>query len=251
MAPAGARFNALLAQWRAQIGTVPDPAAWVCSRCHGPCDPSYSYCYGCMRVFGSAPDSLRTRVVPLTSTFEEGPWYAQLVSYKTTSLDPWPLLGGLITRYATIHAKNISALLGGAPTAITVVPSKRGRPMQKQPLYRVLASAVTSSPGALPDPAMLLEYTGTPVLRQSYTPSAFRVPAGYRVKGARVVLVEDSWTSGATAVSAAGALLEGGAKKVVILPIARLMKSSFWGNDHPYIKAMKAPYDIGHWPRSE
>ena len=249
MPPAGERLETLLAAWRTRMGTVPGPADWVCPRCCGPCDPSYSYCYGCARLFSAAPRSVQTRVIPITSCLEESAWYSQLLAYKTNSQDPWPLLGGLVTRFATVHAKKIAALLGGAPTATTVVPSKRGRPMVEQPLFRLLAAAVKATPGALPPPAILLAHNGNAVPRQTYTPGAFGVPRGQRVRAARVVLVEDSWTSGATAVSAAGALVEAGAQTVVILPIARLIKSSFWGDEHPYLQAMRAPYDITHWPR--
>lgn len=249
MPPASERFETLLAAWRTRIGTVPGPADWVCPRCCGPRYPRFSYCYGCARLFSSAPVALQDRVASITSCLEESAWYSQLLSYKTNSQDPWPLLGGLVTRFATVHAKKLAALLGGAPTATTVVPSKRGRPMAEQPLYRLLGAALSASSNPLPAPTMLLEHNGAAVPRQTYTPGAFRIPQGQRVRSARVVLVEDSWTSGATAVSAAGALLEGGAQQVVILPIARLIKASFWGNEHPYLKAMQAPYDITHWPR--
>lgn len=246
----GDRFDALLAEWRTKIGTVPAPAAWVCPRCCGPRNADFPNCFGCARVFGAAPAALRTRVVPLTSTLEEGPWYSQLVAYKTISQDPWPLLGGLVTRFATLHADKISELLGGVPTATTVVPSKRGRRMPQQPLYRVLTGAVSAAPGSLPQPQTLLEHTGEAVPRQSYTPGAFRVPQGQRVNAARVVLVEDAWTSGATAISAAGALLDAGAAQVLVIPIARLVRESFWGDAHAYLRAMRAPYDISHWPRA-
>jgi hypothetical protein len=203
MPPDGVAFDALLARWQGLIGTVPPAAEWVCPRCCGPRDPKYSICYGCSRVFGAAPASLRTRVLPLTSTIEQGPWYSQLVSYKTTSREPWPLLGGLVTRFAAVHRDRISDLLGGAPTAVTVVPSKRGKPMREQPLYQVITEAVTAEPESLLQPQVLLEHTGDSVPRQSYTPAALRVPRGQSVSGGRIVLLEDSWTSGATCISAA------------------------------------------------
>ena len=124
-------FNALLTTWREWIGTVPAAADWVCPRCCGPRKSGYFECYGCSRAFGTAPAALQSRVVPLTSTLEEGPCYTQLVSYKTTSQAPWPLLDGLVTRFATLHSEKIERLLSGAPTATTVVPSKRGRPSEK------------------------------------------------------------------------------------------------------------------------
>jgi hypothetical protein len=36
---------------------------------------------------------------------------------------------------------------------------------------------------------------------------------------------------------------------VIVLAIARLVKESFWGETHPYLTAMRTPYDIAKWPR--
>lgn len=82
-------------------------------------------------------------------------------------------------------------------------------------------------------------------------PTAFR-PGPISVAGKRVLLIEDSWTSGATAISAAGALLDGGAASVLIMPIARIIPSGFWPDDHPYRTAMKLPWDpdSDQWPRT-
>lgn len=45
--------------------------------------------------------------------------------------------------------------------------------------------------------------------------------------GKRVLLVEDAWVTGATAVSAAGSLVEAGAAEVLVLPIARIIDGGF------------------------
>jgi hypothetical protein len=247
--PAGTEFGTLVALWRERIGSIPTPSEWVCPRCCGPCWIQYSHCYGCERVFVDAPPVLRNKVVPISSTLEEGAWYGQLVAYKTTSRAPWPLLGGLVSHFASTHAERLKELLEGPPTALTVVPSKRGISVTEQPLYRVLQETLTWRQQALPRPSVLLEHTGAPVPRQTFTPEAFRALRRNRIREGRILLVEDSWTSGATAISAAGALLESGAAQVVVLPIARLVKASYWGEDHPYLKAMRQPYDISHWPR--
>lgn len=246
---AGSNLDTLLARWRKDIGSVPPPGDGVCEACCGPCRVGFSDCYVCARVFTEAPSSLQRRVVPLTSTLEEGPWYGQLIAYKTTSTAPWPLLGSLVLRFTSLHRTRLQSLLGGAPTAVCVVPSTRGIRVPDQPLHRMLLAMPRASDDALPAPAPLLEHTGKPVPRQSYTPSAFRPTRGAMVRRGRIVLVEDSWTSGANAMSAAGALLDAGAGSVVVLPIARLVKATFWGEDHPYLTAMRKPYDVRRWPR--
>ncbi len=243
------RVDGLLATWGKHIGHVPSPSPSVCPRCCGPLGQNYALCPGCARIFAHAPTALRSRVVPLSSTLEEGPWYAQLVQYKQTARDAWPLLGGLVARFTEVHRSKIERLLGGEATRLTVVPSKRGKRVRDQPLYRLLQEDPELKAGVLPAPSALLEHTGDVVPRQSYTPSAFRLAPRVKVDDDRIVLVEDSWTSGATAISAAGALLEAGAAQIIVLPIARLIRPSFWGDDHPYLKAMKQPYDVSHWPR--
>jgi glutamine phosphoribosylpyrophosphate amidotransferase len=82
----------------------------------------------------------------------------------------------------------------------------------------------------------------------TYRPEIFEVVDD--VAGDRIVLVEDTWIRGATALSAAGALLSAGAGAVVITPIARDVKPSFHGEDHPYLSYLTAGYDITAWPRS-
>lgn len=244
--PDSVAFDSLLEQWRALIGTIPCCVDCVCPWCCGPRQPDYLMCPDCAHVFPAAPALLQGRVVPLTSALEESPWHAQLVSYRT-SRSPWPLLGGLVVRFATVHAGRIRELLGGSPTATTVVPSKRGPPVPDQPLYRMLSAAARRESASMPQPQVLLERAASPC-RHGYSPSAFRVPSGQCVAGSRIVLVEDSWVSGATCLSAAGALLEAGATQVVTLPIARIIRRSVWGDEHPYLEVMREPYNVSRWP---
>jgi len=55
--------------------------------------------------------------------------------------------------------------------------------------------------------------------------------------------------TGATALSAAGALLMHGAAAVAILPLARCLDTSYWGELHPYRAAADRPYRVAFWPR--
>lgn len=71
--------------------------------------------------------------------------------------------------------------------------------------------------------------------------------------GERIVIIEDTWVTGATALSAAGALHEFGAENVLIIPMARLINSSYWSEDHPYREGMMDgtfdPVAPSSWPR--
>ena len=63
--------------------------------------------------------------------------------------------------------------------------------------------------------------------RKTYNSSAFSAGTT-SVVGERVLLMEDTWVTGATAISAAGALLREGASGVMVMPIARAVSPSFW-----------------------
>lgn len=140
----------------------------------------------------------------------------------------------------------IERLLGGEVTTVTVVPSKRGVSFEDQPL-RQLLKPINGIKEKLRKVAQ--HDPGGAYERQKYSPRAFQVTSN--VEDERILLVEDTWTSGATALSAAGSLIEAGATAVVTMPLARLVSETFWGEDHPYVKAMKQPWSLDPWPRDE
>lgn len=82
--------------------------------------------------------------------------------------------------------------------------------------------------------------------RRSYQPEVFRVGG---VDGDRIMLVEDTWITGGTALSAAGALLAAGAESVVVTPIAREVNREFRTGQHRYLDYLSGAYDITHWPK--
>lgn len=69
------------------------------------------------------------------------------------------------------------------------------------------------------------------------------------VQGERVVLLEDTWATGATCLSAAGALLRLGAAAVAVLPVCRVVYESFVDEGDPYRNNEADMFDVAHWPR--
>ncbi len=84
--------------------------------------------------------------------------------------------------------------------------------------------------------------------RTKYAPEMFRANPDV-VNGGRIVLIEDTWITGATAISAAGSLLAAGADSVVITPIARDFRVQFHAEDHPYLARIARKFDVRSWPR--
>lgn len=242
----------ILADWVRDLGSIPPSSHdFVCQLCLGPVS-SYRQCSACNEIYnvGLAPTSLRERVVPMTSALNPSRWYSALSRYKGGFHNELGLVLAAVTHhYLQSRAVRINEALGGEAEIITPVPSKRaGVTFATQPLREALGrvSSIEAKIGHT------LQYDpSVTVGRRSYAPTAFR-PGPISVAGKRVLLIEDSWASGATAISAAGALLDGGAASVLIMPIARIIPSGFWPDDHPYRTAMKLPWDpdSDQWPRT-
>ena len=229
------------------FGCVPSHGEeYVCELCLGPVT-SYAQCFACNQLFarnGVHPD-LWGKVVPMTSVLNPSPWYGMLSTYKRGLVEHSPVLCSLAYEYLMVNAASIEELIGGEPAMFTIVPSKRGFAFQDQPFRRAL--------GRVEYLAQRLRHTlvfdsSRPISRWAYSPDSF-TQGPEKVDGARVLLLEDSWVTGATAMSAAGALLKFGASTVVVLPLARVVDQGFWQQDHPYRQAMGKPYRFDAWPR--
>lgn len=186
----------------------------------------------------------------MTSVLERGPWYYVLRTYKRGLPDEhMPILVALARSYLDEHQVNIAGLLGGEPTLVSIVPSKRGETFETQPLRDVVEYTL----GLRGDEDQLghtLRFVGDRETdyRQEYFPGEF--DQGPReADGERVLVLEDGWASGATAVSTAGALLANGAESVAILSLARIINPGYWSEGHPYRQFMDREYDLTDWPR--
>ena len=93
-----------------------------------------------------------------------------------------------------------------------------------------------------------VRHNGTVVGRQEYVPSAFDVDQG-AIVGKRLIVVDDTWVTGARLISVCGALLQAGAAEVVPFAIARDVNADWCGMDHPYRREMGQAYSVSRWPR--
>jgi hypothetical protein len=261
--------GAVFAAGQELFGSVPGAGEdYVCRACLGPRGGPPRLCYACRQLFlglakgrpqGSValargradradrpPRRLVTRIVPMTAALNPSPWYTRLATYKRGNPELAPLLGALAATFLETHAGPIGALLGGAPTQLTTVPSKRGISYADQPLRRALAHF--SPVRRRLAPVLAFDPTGAAAGHGRYTPGCFKL-VGSSPVGERIVLIEDTWVTGATALSAAGALLAHGAAAIAILPLARCLDASYWGELHPYRAAANRPYRAAFWPR--
>lgn len=229
---------------------IPDgvPAHSFCFFCCGPISGEYPRCFGCNRVFfqRNAPAELRGRIVPMTSATNPGPWYTRLAGYKGARPDYGTPIAALIGTFYQTHTDRFEELLGGPVYAIATVPSKRGVAFKDHQLPNTVMRLVQYR-ALVQDLVRFKEGEELGGQHNFYEPTRFEA---VDAKGKRILLIEDVWVSGATAVSAAGALLDGGASAVVVSPVARVVSAKgFHAEDHPYILGMDEPYDVERWPK--
>lgn len=206
----------------------------VCSVCHnattiGSYGTYFARCWNCRSL---PAESVRT-IVPISLVHtSESQLYASLRDYKSGGLatsvraEHALLLAATLQRFLRIHRPHIEEEAGVAWDTIQVVPSSRaGRP--HQPLEAVIRSTRYRD-----DLVQLLTRTAEPIGHNEPNPAAF-APTG-DVEGRRVLIVDDTFTTGARVQSVASALTNAGATVVAAVPIGRVIdtnrgeKEAFW-----------------------
>lgn len=230
---------------RSQFGSVPPRnKEFCCPYCLGAVS-GHTQCYGCLQYFvrGPVPGALVDRVVPMTVALTPSAWYSALLTFKTWRAEHQPMLAALAWTYIEAHRPRIESILG-ADFVIAIVPSTRpGVGFSNSPLANTLR-LVPPMRNLLKN---LIEHDGeTQIKHNGFAPEAFR-PTPTPVSGRGVLLIEDTWVSGGTALSAASRLVDLGAE-VLILPLAR--RASLGASEQAYIDyASVTPYDPTVWPR--
>jgi hypothetical protein len=194
----------------------PEPAGrpGVCAVCRGPSRTGYARCYQCAQHDVLGPGLLADAVVPISYSVKGTAFAASLWRYKSWhSPDPaarTSLLALLLT-FLHDHGRCVWRHAGmPAPGRLAVVPTGCGRP-GPHPLLEMAA------------PYLRLPVTGL-VIRpgeQGRDPNPDRFTAERTGPGASVLLLDDSWVSGASAQSAAAALKHAGARHVAVVVLGR------------------------------
>jgi predicted amidophosphoribosyltransferase len=208
----------------------------VCEVCHnatvvGQLGTYYPTCWNCRNL----PAGSVHTIVPISLVHtSESQLYASLRDYKSESpyitdhvrTEHSLLLAATLQRFLRIHRPHIEEAAGVAWETIQVVPSSRAeRPAH--PLEAVIRRTVFRN-----ELAQLLTRTGEPIAHNEPNHAAF-APAG-DVQGRNVLIVDDTFTTGARVQSVAAALANAGARVVAAVPIGRVIdtnrpeKEEFW-----------------------
>jgi len=191
-------------------------AAGLCQACKGPARPGYTRCFQCELHAQSAPGLLADTVAPVAYAVKGSPLAQDLWLYKAGR--PQSAAAGsrlllLLLVFLHDHGSWVWRQAGMAPPShACVVPSGRGR-AGPHPLQALAVPYL-----ALPWVSLRPQPGGDPWAR-SLDPARFR--AGPQVAGAAVLLLDDTWASGASAQSAAASLKHAGARSVAVVVIGR------------------------------
>ncbi|MHB1615509.1 MAG: ComF family protein [Actinomycetes bacterium] len=201
---------------------VPPAGDKVCTVCHSMVAEGYTTCYPCQEAKW-ALDSATADITAFVSMAPRGEQMArELLSYKDTRVPDQHRtrmvtgLGAVLWKWLGRHELCVARPLGfDGFDVVTTVPSTSGR-QGHHPLVQVVAGVVTGSEARYEDLLVLRR----PELEQR-AHAMDRYATTREVTGRRVLVVDDTWTTGAHAQSARGALKAAGASGVAIVAIGR------------------------------
>ena len=223
MHPGSESWASLRAQVMSQaagLATPGPPGSGQCRTCRGPALGGYTRCFQCGLHAESVPGSLADIVVPIGYAPKGGRLARQLWEYKSAEQAQaqakararrW--LRALLLVFLHDHGPCVwRAATMPPPTHVAVVPSCRGRP-GPHPLTTLIAPYLT-----LPWAGLVVATRDGPG-GHHLDPGRFR--AAGPLRGATVLLLDDTWTSGGSAQGGAAALRAAGARHVAVLVLGR------------------------------
>ena len=216
-----------------------------CRTCRGPVQAGFARCYQCDLAHARCGGLLADVVAPVAYAVKGGRLASDLWRYKSGmpgAAEAGARLAAMLAAYLREHGDQVwrAAGMAAGPVLAAAVPSGQGRP-GPHPLLEIVTSCVdvpivplAAAPGAaarargladgiavgwltvgVPDTAPV----GMPVATVAGFPLGL-ADAG-QVAGADVLLVDDTWVSGASAQSAAAALKAAGTRRVALVVLGR------------------------------
>jgi hypothetical protein len=219
----------------------------VCIVCRGPALGEWRLCFACRVVarrlgLPLAP-VLPARLCPLPS-----PLYTVLLGYKESPVSEarsryGAIVRGVFADFLRARGDELRALLRGPADVVSVVPStNRPGPAPLARIEGLACDVVEAQTPARWVPSLLCRGGGPggppPVAHMRADPSAFTSAAAHRpaVRGARVLLLDDTYVSGARSQSAAAALSRAGARSVTIAPAGRVLRPERFGAHAEFLR---------------
>ncbi|MGH2717889.1 MAG: hypothetical protein ACRDJU_04850 [Actinomycetota bacterium] len=203
---------------------VPHVGEGVCLRCHNHPASDFRLCYSCAQSKAQLSRSCRL-VVPVSLYEIPSQLHLYLRQYKSvmrpsSQQEFSRKVAALLCHFLDRHRRCIEAKAGGGWHVITAVPSTGGRPGEHP-----LVSALRQVPSVFRDYEQLLSPGSAPIGHNQASDDGFRPLRA--MHGERVLVIDDTFTSGARAQSAASVLNNAGAHVVAIVPVGRVIDPSW------------------------
>jgi predicted amidophosphoribosyltransferase len=214
----------------------PRPGPGVCQVCFDFTD-GHRACWSCTHL----PRHLDA-VMPISYSVAHEQLHHVLAAYKRA---PQPVAGRLQHELAAILWRHLSrhetclAAIAGATRfdLVTTVPSGHRDRAHTHPLPRIVGDLIGPTRARH---RHLLRRSSTPVEPRTVDPDKYEPTT--RLSGESVLLIDDTWTTGASAQSAAAALNAAGSGPVAALVIGRHVNRE-WGSNDAHIKTMSTRFD--------
>ncbi|MGO9898993.1 MAG: hypothetical protein ACLP0J_04720 [Solirubrobacteraceae bacterium] len=227
--------------------TAPYEGAMLSPR-HGPdvCVACLNFTRGFHRCFActSVPCQIDA-IVPISYSVAHEQLHHALASYKR--LEGLPArrftrdLAAILWRFLAEHEQCVAAAAGAERfDVVTTVPSTDRDRDGQHPLREIVGELVGPTRSRH---ERLLRRSDTPLARRTFAPDLYEPTRPLR--GERILLIDDTWTTGANAQSAAAALRNAGAGGVAAVVIGRHLNRGWHENDRR-LQRIPRPFDWTH-----
>lgn len=208
----------------------------VCSICFNFTE-GYSRCYACTHA-----EPWLDVVSPISYSVAREQLHHALASYKRLSGNVAGRLraelAAVLWRYLAVHEPCVASAAGAqAFQLVTSVPSGQRQRDAHHPLRRIVGELVGPTRGRH---ERLLERSEVPTPPREFHRGKFR--ATRALQGETVLMIDDTWTTGASAQSAAATLKAAGAGSIAAVVIGRHLNRDWHENDRR-LRGLIRPFD--------
>ncbi|MEU5548167.1 hypothetical protein ABZ738_00185 [Micromonospora sp. NPDC047793] len=197
------------------------PGDGICVVCRSTAGIGFELCYQCGQHRSASGGIQADVVAPIAYSVAREQHDHNLIVYKSAqpSVVAMGNLSSLTVLYLAFHWDCFADVLGGRFTHVVTVPSTRGRP-GVHPLETIVARRL---------PLPVLRPVSNPAYRgddRNFRHDRFQLPQS-GASGGRVLLLDDTWTTGSRVQSLAFALKAAGAVAVAAVIIGRRVNPAY------------------------
>lgn len=209
------------------------PGPGVCHICRGPSKAGFPTCWPCHEAGHLLGRDAADAVVPVSLALKGEQYANELWRYKNTSGPQQRYfrmgLGAVLWRFLGVHEQCIAGHCRVASfDTVTTVPSTSGR--HDHPLRTMVAEVVGVTRDRHRD--LLTPTPEAAELGRSASAARYRASALW---DANVLFIDDTWTTGNHAQSAAAALKAAGARSVAVVVLGRHLNTGY-GNTAVHVE---------------